>query len=33
MKLDCKPYEEKMKKSVDAYSTQLATVRAGIADG
>ena len=32
MKLDCKPYEEKMKKSVDAYSTQLATVRAGRAN-
>ena len=32
MKLDCKPYEEKMKKSIDAYSSQLATVRAGRAN-
>ena len=32
MKLDCKPYEEKMKKSVDAYSVQLATIRAGRAN-
>lgn len=29
MKLDCKPYEENMKKTLDAYTRELATMRAG----
>ena len=29
MKLDCKPYEEKMKKCLEALSSQLSTMRAG----
>lgn len=32
MKLDVKPYEEKMKKSVSAFETELATIRAGRAN-
>ena len=32
MKLDTKAYEEKMKKSVSAYSAELATIRAGRAN-
>ena len=29
MKLDCKPYEAKMKKSIDSYAYTLSTMRAG----
>lgn len=29
MKLDCKPYEEKMKKTIDSYAYTLSTMRAG----
>lgn len=32
MKLDVKPYEEKMKKSVSAFESELATIRAGRAN-
>lgn len=32
MKLDCKKYEEKMKKAISVYETNLATVRAGQAN-
>lgn len=32
MKLDVKPYEEKMKKSVSAFEAELATIRAGRAN-
>ena len=32
MKLDCKPYEEKMKKSIASYSENLSTIRAGRAN-
>ena len=32
MKLDVKPYEEKMKKSISVYKEQLETVRAGRAN-
>ena len=32
MKLDVKPYEEKMKKSMSVYKEQLETVRAGRAN-
>ena len=32
MKLDVKPYEEKMKKSIESYKTELDTVRAGRAN-
>ena len=32
MKLDCKSYEEKMKKSIDSYENALSTIRAGRAN-
>ena len=32
MKIDVKPYEEKMRKTIDAYRENLSTIRAGRAN-
>ena len=32
MKIDCKPFEEKMKKTISVYQSQLDTIRAGRAN-